>query len=65
MPIISRGSDPRPANSTGGGFQEHLKEQCRLLLMEEKDYQQICYLIDSLNENGMLDQELELCWRKT
>jgi RNA polymerase sigma-54 factor len=39
-------------------FREHLKEQCRLLLMEEKDYQQICYLIDSLNENGMLDQEL-------
>lgn len=39
-------------------FREHLKEQCRLLLMEEKDFQQICYLIDSLNENGMLDQEL-------
>ena len=39
-------------------FREHLKEQCRLLLMEEKDFQQVCYLIDSLNENGMLDQEL-------
>ncbi|MBO9635224.1 MAG: RNA polymerase factor sigma-54 [Chitinophagaceae bacterium] len=39
-------------------FREHLKEQCRLLLMEDKDFQWTCYLIDSLNENGMLDQEL-------
>lgn len=47
----------RPIAQTAD-FREHLKEQCRLLLMEEKDFQQICYLIDSLNENGMLDQEL-------
>ena len=39
-------------------FREHLKEQCRLLLLEEKDFQYTCYIIDSLNENGMLDQEL-------
>lgn len=39
-------------------FREHLKEQCRLLLMKDKDFHWICYLIDSLNENGMLDQEL-------
>lgn len=39
-------------------FRENMKEQCRLLLMEEKDFLHTCYLIDSLNENGMLDQEL-------
>lgn len=47
----------RPIAQTAD-FREHLKEQCRLLLMEEKEFQRICYLIDSLNENGMLDQEL-------
>ncbi|MGN6417224.1 MAG: RNA polymerase factor sigma-54 [Pseudobacter sp.] len=39
-------------------FREHLKEQCRLLLLDEKDFLYTCYIIDSLNENGMLDQEL-------
>lgn len=39
-------------------FRQQLKEQCRLLLMDEKEHTRACYLIDSLNENGMLDQPL-------
>ncbi|NML22478.1 RNA polymerase factor sigma-54 [Pseudoflavitalea sp. G-6-1-2] len=39
-------------------FRQQLKEQCRLLLMDEKEYTRACYLIDSLSENGMLDQSL-------
>lgn len=39
-------------------FRQQLKEQCRLLLLEENQFNRACYMIDSLNESGMLDQEL-------
>lgn len=39
-------------------FRQQLKEQCRLLLLEEQQFTWVCYIIDSLSENGMLEQEL-------
>ncbi len=39
-------------------FRQSLKEQCRLLLLEEQEYNRVCYMIDSLSENGMFDQDL-------
>jgi RNA polymerase sigma-54 factor len=42
----------------GADFRQQLKEQCRLLLLEEKDFTYACYIIDSLNETGMLEQSL-------
>lgn len=39
-------------------FRQQLKEQCRLLLLGEQDFAHACYIIDSLNETGMLEQDL-------
>jgi RNA polymerase sigma-54 factor len=39
-------------------FRQQLKEQCRLLLLEEQEFSHACYIIDSLNETGMLEQSL-------
>jgi RNA polymerase sigma-54 factor len=39
-------------------FRQQLKEQCRLLLLEEPEFVRACYIIDSLNESGMLEQTL-------
>jgi len=42
----------------GSDFRQQLKEQCRLLLLGEQDFSHACYIIDSLNETGMLEQSL-------
>lgn len=39
-------------------FREALKDQVRLLLLEEQPFTRVCYLIDSLSENGMFEQAL-------
>ena len=39
-------------------FRQSLKEQCRLLMLEEKVFSRVCYIIDSLSESGMLEQDL-------
>lgn len=39
-------------------FRQQLKEQCRLLLLGEEEFTYACYMIDSLNESGMLEQDL-------
>ncbi len=38
-------------------FREQLKEQCHLILSSEEENSLAAYIIDSLNENGMLEQE--------
>jgi RNA polymerase sigma-54 factor len=39
-------------------FREQLKEQIRMLVQTERKYQLACYLIDSLSQNGLLEEEL-------
>ncbi|WEK33483.1 MAG: RNA polymerase factor sigma-54 [Candidatus Pseudobacter hemicellulosilyticus] len=39
-------------------FRQTLKEQVRLLLLDEKEFTRASYIIDSLSENGMLEQDL-------
>jgi RNA polymerase sigma-54 factor len=40
-------------------FREDLKKQCRWLSIPEENYYLIDFLIDSLNESGFLEQDLE------
>jgi len=40
-------------------FREDLKKQCRWLEIPDEKYFLLDYLIDSLNERGLLDQEIE------
>ncbi|MBN8850352.1 MAG: RNA polymerase sigma-54 factor [Sphingobacteriales bacterium 50-39] len=40
-------------------FREELKRQCRFLAVPEEKYFLFDFLIDSLNENGFLEQDLE------
>jgi RNA polymerase sigma-54 factor len=40
-------------------FREELKKQCRFLEVPEEKYYLFDFLIDSLNENGFLEQDLE------
>jgi RNA polymerase sigma-54 factor len=39
-------------------FREQLKEQVRMLMQTERKFQLACYLIDSLSQNGLLEEEL-------
>lgn len=47
----------RPLPETAD-FREVLKQQFKLMYTNDRDIQLATYLIDSLNENGLLDQEL-------
>lgn len=47
----------RPLPETAD-FREVLKQQFKLMYTDERDIQLATYLIDSLNENGLLEQEL-------
>ncbi len=47
----------RPLTQTQD-YRQLLKEQCQLLITDENKMRFACYLIDSLNENGMLEQDL-------
>jgi len=40
-------------------FREELKKQCRYLTVAEDNYFLLDFLIDSLNENGFLEQDME------
>jgi len=51
---------PFPVSAAGkAGFREDLKNQFRQQNQHEEEYPVADYLIDSLNDNGMLDQEME------
>jgi RNA polymerase sigma-54 factor len=39
-------------------FREQLKEQIRMLVQTNRTFQLACYLIDSLNQNGLLEDDL-------
>jgi RNA polymerase sigma-54 factor len=39
-------------------FREQLKEQVRMLMQTERKFQLACYLIDSLSQNGLLEEAL-------
>lgn len=42
----------------GSDFRSGVKEQLRMLTNDEREYFLGCFLADSLNENGLLDQDL-------
>jgi RNA polymerase sigma-54 factor len=42
----------------GSDFRANIKEQIRMLIEDDNDFTLACFLIDSLNDSGMLDQNL-------
>ncbi|HEX5669161.1 MAG TPA: RNA polymerase factor sigma-54 [Chitinophagaceae bacterium] len=42
----------------GSDFRANIKEQVRMLVEDDNDFAMACFLIDSLNDSGMLDQDL-------
>lgn len=56
---LSENNLPQLPISESINFRKELKEQIRFSLQDEKDFELADYLIDSLDESGLLEQSLE------